>query len=220
MPHPQCRMFQSCRGSSQSIPHGQCTRSRSNYLPVGQPACQSPLLCTYVGGDGSKNKSHARTHKKKAMGNDLTLAELRAGNRAHRFITAHPCPAHTHPRAPVRAPGSGKAEGSMLSCHSISLRLGSLPCDGCPTEASVCSAVGPDPVRHEVRRSRWAGDGRAQALNCPPRKSHCFPQVRARRASNLAWRCRAPIHGIAIPLLVCVWMFYFVFTRCLEKTSV
>lgn len=64
----------------------------------------------------------------------------------------------------------------MLSCHFISLRVGSLPCDGCPTEVSVCSAVGPDPVRHEVRRSPPGGPRHAQ-------ERHILPEERARRAT-------------------------------------
>lgn len=88
----------------------------------------------------------------------------------------------------------------MLSCHFISLRVGSLPCDGCPTEASVCSAVGPDPVRHEVRRSPPGGPRHAQ-------ESHILPEERARRAT-LHGDADAPVRDHDSSL----WMPSFVYT--------
>lgn len=90
----------------------------------------------------------------------------------------------------------------MLSCHFISLRVGSLPCDGCdgcPTEASVCSAVGPDPVRHEVRRSPPGGPRHAQ-------ESHIVPEERARRAT-LHGDADAPVRDRDSPLWICRFVY-------------
>lgn len=139
------------------------------------------------------------------------------GNRAHRFIHGHPClakpPAHTH--TSPRAGGERGREGSMLFLSLyISLRPGSLPCHAtvAPQKLSVCSAVGRDPVRHEVRRE--GGPGPRHSLTHSPRERVTFLFQKNGLGVKPCMVMPGPHHGIAIlPPFVCGMSISCLFTR-------